>query len=160
MDNIMKITKGMKLTAEQKAQRKASRARNEQAWLERYEQRKIEDEKQHREEDRRHEEMMATLNAEIARKQAEVERKSNEKQSVYQLALKKQWAKHCPSGQVPADGTWETLIVKLALAHPETLTDWINQHVHYREAEGLDGIDLLNARIREANFPNRRRIVL
>lgn len=68
---------------------------------------------------------------------------------VYQHALRFIAKKHYQNGQALDLEALKELIVRLALAHPKILSDWIEDFYHYRDAELMDGVKLIAARVSE-----------
>ena len=140
-NNIMKITKGMKLTAEQKAQRKASRERNRQAWRERHEQRRIEDEKRRIEQDARIDESMAGIKHKIDILEGRSETvlavvidmiRAPEIHRALEFFQKEFYEPAKPPLAQVAE-----MLLKLALTRPDQLIAWKHAHVKYRRDEGF-----------------------
>jgi hypothetical protein len=126
----MKITKGIKLTPKQKAQRKASRLRNQQAWSERLD-------KDQRDRHAQHEQTMAQLNAQIeAIKNGTIIRISLDLRQYPEIktALKFYQPAEPPLAHVAE------MLLNLALTHPDQLIAWKNALVKYRQTEGLTGV--------------------
>ena len=156
----MKITKGMKLTAEQKAQRKASRERNTQAWLERYEQRKIEDEKRRREQDARLDESMAAIRQKIDILEGRSETvlavvidliRAPEIHRALEFFQKEFYQPAKPPLAQVAE-----MLLKLALTHPDQLIAWKHALVNYRRDEGFTDLPDADTKILLGRIAGRK----
>ena len=112
----MKITKGMKLTSKQKAQRKAARERNDAIV-------KIKQE-------------IRQLQA-ISAEQLHINMDLKDHPEI-KSALAWVEGKFFAAGVNHDPGTIALCLLNLALAHPEQLTQWINSLVKYRTSEGYD----------------------
>ena len=137
----MKITKGMKLTEEQKAQRRASRVRNEQVSWERHMQ-------YLREEGKRQSEQDASFQESMAAAKHKIDILEGRSETVLAVVIDllgapeikralEYFQKEFYEPEKPHLSIVATLLLELALTHPDQLTAWKHAHVKYRRDEGF-----------------------
>lgn len=148
----MKITKGMKLTEEQKAQRAASRERNRKAAAERIWKadvaRRLE-----------HQDMLDETDAIISKFKSGTMLKiivDLEKYPELHRALAYFQRVYLKSVTKPDPSLMASKLLQLVLAHPEQASSWISAHVKYRDAEGFGGMDGADEKIMLARIAGRK----